>query len=203
MCTANVCRSPFAEYTIESAFLEDERLEGVQVGSAGIRPVRRGRLCSLVATRHPQSPDWDAFVDRHSSIRATQSRVAQSRLILTASRSNRAALAHIDPDSRSRTFTLREAAWLGADYVPDLSLHGTAAISAFARYLHSQRGMKPPMPPIRTALFSRPSDPVSIADGHNLAHRDHLKTLSEVRRVSDIVAKLIAVGSEKVATALV
>lgn len=197
VCTANVCRSPYAEQVIESAFLEHDRLEGVQVGSAGVRPIRRARLCSLVAEQHPHTQSWDEFVERHSSVRATATRIAQTRLILTASRSNRAALAHIDPDSRRRTFTLREAAWLGADYVPDLSLRGPAAISAFARYLDSQRGMKPPMPAIRARLFSRPSDPLSIADGHNMSPKEHRKTLEEVQRVATLVATLIAVGSEE------
>ncbi|CAN5310680.1 hypothetical protein BH11ACT3_BH11ACT3_24340 [soil metagenome] len=92
---------------------------------------------------------------------------------------------------------------MGSDYVPDLSLEGPAAISAFARYLDSQRGMKPPLPAIRAGLFSRRSDALSIADGHNLSPKEHLKTLVEVQRAATVVARLIAVGSEKNATASV
>jgi protein-tyrosine phosphatase len=200
VCTANVCRSPYAEYLFEQEFARHEELASVQVGSAGIRPVRYGALCELVAERHPHTEEWDEFVRRHRSIRATPSRVAQARLILTASRSNRAALAQVDPAARSRTFTLREAAWLGADYVKNPALEGGAAVTAFARYLDEQRGLKAPIRPIRTGLFMRPSDPLSIPDGHNLSMREHLRTLKDVERVSEVVARLIAVGSDPSAT---
>ena len=192
-----MCRSPYAEFLIEDAFLDDPTLQSVQVGSAGIRPVRRGQICSLVAERRPHSDRWDEFVRRHSSIRATRSRVAQARLILTASRSNRAAIAQIDPETRSRTFTLREAAWLGSDYVRAPDLEGAAAIIEFARYLDSQRGIKPPIPAIRTLPFARPGDAMSIADGHHLKPRDHRATLKEVERVSAVISRLISVGSEQ------
>jgi protein-tyrosine phosphatase len=186
VCTANVCRSPYAEYLIEDVFLDDPALSRVQVGSAGIRPVRGAHLCGMV-------------VGQHSPTRATPSRVAQARLILTASRSNRAAVALIDPGARSRTFTLREAAWLGSDYVRDPSLEGPAAVSAFADYLDSQRGVKPPLRAIRTGLLSKPGDPLSIVDGHNLRPADHQRTLKDIERVSSDIARLISVGSAQAA----
>jgi protein-tyrosine phosphatase len=200
VCTANVCRSPYAEHIIEQAFRRDSTLENVHVGSSGIRSVRGGHICSLVASRMPPSPERAEFIERHRSIRATASRVAQAKLILTASRSNRAALAFIDPTARSRTFTLREAAWLGSNYVRDPSLEGTAAIAAFARYLDSQRGVNPPPPPVRTGWFARPGDPLSIPDGHNLGNREHLRTLKQVETISAAVARLITVGSDAEAT---
>jgi hypothetical protein len=46
----------------------------------------------------------------------------------------------------------------------------------------------------------RPSDPLSIPDGHNLSMREHLRTLKDVERVSEVVARLIAVGSDPSAT---
>jgi protein-tyrosine phosphatase len=191
VCTANVCRSPYAEYLIEDVFLDDPALSRVQVGSAGIRPVRGAHLCGMVEERHSRTERWEEFVGQHSPTRATPSRVAQARLILTASRSNRAAVALIDPGARSRTFTLREAAWLGSDYVRDPSLEGPAAVSAFADYLDSQRGVKPPLRAIRTGLLSKPGDPLSIVDGHNLRPADHQRTLKD--------ARLISVGSAQAA----
>jgi protein-tyrosine phosphatase len=195
VCTASICRSPYAEFLIEDAFRDKPGMRHVRVGSAGIRPVRGGRICELVAARRPHSEQWEEFVGRHISTRATPARTAQARLILTASRSNRTALALIDPGARSRTFTLREAAWLGSDYVRDPSLEGTAAITAFACYLDSRRGAKPPPPAVRAGWFSRPSDPLSIADGHGLGQKEHIRTLQSVEQLAGVVARLITVGS--------
>lgn len=195
VCTANVCRSPYSEFLIADAFRDVPAMGDVRVGSSGIRPVPHGRTCELVAARRPHSEHWDEFLRRHVSIPSTPSRVAQAGLILTASRSNRAALALIDPAARSRTFTLREAAWLGSDYVRDPSVDGTEAITAFARYLDSRRGKKPPPSPARVRWFSPRSDALSIADGHNLGQKEHVRTLHHVEEMSVVVAGLIVAGA--------
>ncbi len=195
VCTANVCRSPYAELLIEDAFRSNPAMENIRVGSAGLQPVRRGHICERVVARCPRGELTDEILRRHVSIRATPTRVSQARLILTASRSNRAALALVDPGARSRTFTLLEAAWLGSDYVRDPLQEGSAAVTAFARYLDSQRGIKPPLPARRTTWFSHPSDALSIPDGHNLGAREHTRTLQRVGEVAAVVADLIMVGS--------
>jgi protein-tyrosine phosphatase len=192
VCTANICRSPLAEYLLEEAFRTAPGFEAVTVGSAGIHPIRNGHICSSVfATRSGEQ--WREFTDNHTSLRATTNKVVQARLILTASRSSRAAVAKLDPDARSRTFTLREAEWLGSDFVHASELSGVDVIDEYAAYLNGQRGIKP-RPRPKTGLFGRPvkgDDLLSIIDGHNLGREKHRKTIEQVEQVVDEVARQI------------
>jgi protein-tyrosine phosphatase len=192
VCTANICRSPLAEYVIDDSFRNSPGFEAVTVGSGGFHPIRNGHICPEV--RMTRSGDqWNEFTENHTSLRATAFKVSHARLILTASRSSRAAMAKIDPDSRSRTFTLREAAWLGEDFVHDPALSGADVVSEYASYLNSQRGLKPRPIPKKRAFrrATRADDMLSIVDGHNLDSLKHRRTIEQVEQVASEIARQI------------
>ncbi|PZQ87797.1 MAG: hypothetical protein DI534_13545 [Leifsonia xyli] len=180
VCTANVCRSPLAEYVLQELLRGTRGFESVAIGSVGVKPVRNGRMCEL-AEASLTGTNAEPFARAHKSLSATPTRLGNATLILTASRSNRAAIARILPQARPRTFTITEAIALGQGFSPEGET-GVDAVRAFARYLDARRGLAAPVAPSGVrSWFSRASDPWSIADGHNLGAKQHARTISEVR----------------------
>ncbi|GAA2091314.1 hypothetical protein GCM10009840_33150 [Pseudolysinimonas kribbensis] len=190
VCTANVCRSPHAEFVMERILRGSSAFDSVRVGSAGLRAVPRGRICELVARHDGADPAWAQFDAEHLSLRTRTARIEQARIVLTASRSNRAAVATLSPEARSRIFTLREALWLGGDFRRDPSLSGEEAVAAFARHLDARRGAGTP-PRERRLPFLPIRDPLSIADGHTRGRREHALTIRQVHEVAESVARLL------------
>lgn len=195
VCTANVCRSPRAEYVLQEVFARSPRFEGVRVASVGTATARAAHICDLVReVGEPgaaPSGEWETFADDHRSAPLTTTKIAQAKLILTAGREHRGSVAKIDPDARARTFTLREALLLGEGF--QTTATGTAAIAAFAEYADAQRGMRT-LPASRRQLFgwrrSR-SHPLSIADTHGGAPKVHRATIADVTSVSFKLAALV------------
>lgn len=67
--------------------------------------------------------------------------IAQAELILAASVTERAALAHLEPTARGRTFTLAEAAVLARRWAEGPpSAADPPHLGALADYMHRQRG---------------------------------------------------------------
>jgi len=194
VCTANVCRSPLTEFLLQDLLRNARGFETVAVGSVGTRPMRGVRMCELAASGL-EGPEAEPFVHAHKSLSATQSRLRKASLILTASRSNRAAVAHILPQARTRTFTLKEAIALGEGFSLDGDT-GAEAVRSFARYLESRRGIVAPVAPtgIRRWLASSSSDPWSIVDGHNLGAKQHARTIAEVRSVVQTLGAIMTEG---------
>ena len=196
VCTANVCRSPLAEFVMQDTFRRMRGFDLVTVGSVGIRPPRNGRICELVASTLPESPEWTEFTESHHSLRATVTRLNQASLILTASRPNRAAVARIAPGVRTRTFTLREALMLGEGYDRPTGVSGLDGVLAFAEYLNARRGVVAPQVPTGIRKWFAPKgDPLSIVDGHNMGSREHHHTIKQVREVTTAIADLMTAGA--------
>jgi len=193
VCTANVCRSPLTEFLLQDLLRNTQGFESVAVGSVGNRPMRGVRMCDVAASGI-EGPEAEAFVHAHKSLSATQSRLRKAPLILTASRSNRAAIAHILPQARSRTFTLKEAIALGEGFTLG-GESGPEAVKAFARYLESRRGVVAPVAPSGIRRWFAPStDPWSIVDGHNLGAKQHARTIAEVHSVVRTLGTLMTGG---------
>jgi protein-tyrosine phosphatase len=175
---------------MERILRESAAFESVRVGSAGLRPVPRGRICELVGQHESADPGWAEFSAEHVSLHTRAPRVEQARIVLTASRANRAAVATLSPEARSKIFTLREALWLGADFRREPSLSGEEAVTAFARHLDARRGAG--IPPAERRLPFRPRrDPLSIPDGHTLSRREHAATIRQVHEVAESLARLL------------
>lgn len=199
VCTANVCRSPLAQFVLQDALRAVPGFGTVRVTSGGVQAAEGAEICGLVRESQSGQP-WTQFSDEHRARPVTKDELGRSRLILTASREMRGVLAVMDPTARTRTFTLREAELLGVGFDRG-DRAGASAVSAFATYVNSRRGSVTPMPPRRSVLswMRRESDPLTIDDGHNGSAREHRATLEEVQSTALTVAALITGISEATA----
>lgn len=197
VCTANVCRSPLAEFLLRSDFASAEGFEGVSVVSAGVRAA--GHLVCSRVRFFREDPEWQMWAGAHVPREPVVDELENAQLVLAASKGARGQLVRLAPKARSRIFTLKEALWLGDGYVRPASVVGRDAVADFTAFLDSQRGLRAPLESPRSFdPRRRPADAtavLSITDGHTLNERAHRRTVDEVAQVTTHVARLIA-GAE-------
>ncbi len=111
MCTANICRSASAERLLREAIAGVPELVGVEVRSAGTAAWVGAPGCSI-------APALAGHAAEHRSRPLTADLVSWADLILPAARDHRSRIVELDPTSRARTFTLRQAGRI-ADWVVD------------------------------------------------------------------------------------
>ena len=111
VCTANICRSASAQQLLREAVASAPELVGIEVRSAGTAALTGAPGCSV-------APALVGHAHEHQSQPLTPELVAWADLILPAARDHRRAILEMDPTSRTRTFTVRQAAriadWLVA-----------------------------------------------------------------------------------------
>lgn len=171
-----------------------------EISSAGTR-VGAGALemcpvsASLIAAAG--GPDVDTLTGMHHPRGIDADDLRGADLILTASRAERAAVAALAPEVRSRTFTLREAAYLGKDPVQPqefelMAEFASPAVEArglelYAEVLHARRGFIALPVARRTLWGKRRRNPYDIADAHHGSARVHhamlTSTVSDVEQV--------------------
>lgn len=148
VCTGNVCRSPFAEILTRHVLIG--RLGGrgaaaFGIASAGVRAV-------VGAPMHPQSraelAPWGLDVSVAGRFVARQlepGHVAESDLILGATRRHRTAVIQQNPVALQRVFSIREFARLTA-HVDPTALSGSPVERArmLVGLARAQRGLVPP-----------------------------------------------------------
>lgn len=105
VCTANICRSPFAQLLLQ------HRLGGaVTVSSGGVRALvgeeMDPRSRAALADRGVTGPELDRF--RASAL--SDRRIREADLVLTATTAHRDEVLRMTPRALKRTFTLREFA---------------------------------------------------------------------------------------------
>ncbi|CAL8968567.1 hypothetical protein PROP_00322 [Propionicimonas sp. T2.31MG-18] len=194
VCTANICRSVYG-----SAILADA-LSGtsITVGSAGVETVEGQETCPVVrglvsVEGLPQPPQLTT-----GSRELVVEELAEAALILTFTVRQRGLVARLDPSTRDRLFTLREASTLAA------AIRGRrldpGGLPAWAHALHSNRPIlstlaPPPPPPRRWWQFRRPPEapePWDLPDAHSAPEELHAARLGEVaelcRRLGVILA---------------
>lgn len=176
VCKANVCRSPLMMWTMRSAIDAAD----VQVSSAGIR-ARDALACATAR----QVADYTGDASR-TAIQLTTDLIGESDLILTATKQERAAVARLDMDARSRCFTVLEAIRLGQSVVRDVPAV-TEGLRGYAVRLHGRRGL---VPAARRSWFApRGSDPLDLVDMHNLGGRRHRHGLRAVADATNTLAR--------------
>lgn len=177
VCSANICRSPYAELRLRRALGSPD--DGcVEVTSAGIAALDGARMCPTMrnalrergVTRH---------ADRHRSRSVTADDLAAA-LILAADRSVLTALLRLNPEVRRRAFTLTQAAHLASTMAPP----SPQAMAELVDRLHRarERTSASSYPPIRVARWRRtPGDPLDVPDAHvqDVSHRPILRALTE------------------------
>ena len=197
VCTANVCRSPLGQRTLEHA-LAGSSLGDVEVSSAGTRALEGEAMCPVSA--EDLDPGDEAYATHHHARRLTRELVREADLIVTMEREQRSAAVQAAPGSQSKVFTLREMeALLGV--LADRDGEPPTDLSALARALHSVRGLAPLLPaePVKRHWWSRPTepeDPMTIIDGHGLSPEVHAAATDQVRATAARVgAAMVALVS--------
>ena len=192
VCTANVCRSPLGQRTLEHA-LAGSALGDLVVSSAGTRALVGEAMCLVSA--EDLDPGDAASATGHRARQLTGDLVRDADLVITMERAQRSAAVQAVPGQQAKVFTLREAeALLGVlaerDGAPPTDL------PALAKALHSVRGLAPLVPaePMKKHWWSRPTepeDPMTIVDGHGLSREEHAASAGQVRATADRVGAAI------------
>lgn len=138
VCTANLCRSPTAEFLARQQMATVLPAEQWSIRSAGVR-ARAGEPV------HPRSAEEllrrGVDVAGFRSTQLTPELIGQADIVLTAERVHRSAVVRTDPRAAGRTFTLLQFAELCRS-VPSLKVApGTAGPALLSAALH-QRGRK-------------------------------------------------------------
>lgn len=183
VCTANVCRSPLAEFLMRA----DLGRPGIRVESAGTHAHDGDTVCSLVAGFRV-TDEWEEAASAHHARLITPELLNEADVILTASREIRGEIVRLDPAVRDRTHTLLEAAHRGALFAPR---EEDGVVAEYAAHLDRSRSSMGPVPAIRK--FWRPvrgsDDVVSITDRHGSGSRVHARTLHQVEDVTAAIVE--------------
>ncbi len=192
VCTANVCRSPLGQRTLEHA-LAGSALGEVAVSSAGTRALEGEAMCSVSA--EDLDPGDESYATEHRARQLTGDLVREADLVITMEREQRSAAVQAAPGSQSKVFTLREVeALLGV--LADREGAPPADLPALAKALHSVRGLAPLVPtePVKKHWWSKPiepEDPMTIVDGHGQSREEHTASAEQVRATADRVGAAI------------
>lgn len=124
VCQVNQCRSAMAELLLRDRLSAAQGTRTWQVSSAGVA-ARPGVGLHPLARRllQRQAIDVDGFASRQ----LTTDLILSADLVLTAERSQRAAVVRLAPDAAGRTFTMRQFARL-ADPDPAAPLDGPSLL---------------------------------------------------------------------------
>lgn len=179
VCTANECRSPYAESVLHS-MLHAAGKQRIATRSAGLDVTPGRPICVEAAER---LAEFEANGE-HRARPLLAEDVETAGLVLVAERRHRAAIVRMSPTASARTFTLREAAALGvASRRHAASNEWGASVEAFAARLHEARGL------IGTIELD-------IADGHHGTPREHRRTLDDVGVAASAIANAF-LGSDE------
>jgi protein-tyrosine phosphatase len=173
VCDANVCRSPYAESVLKS-LLSAAGMQRISVGSAGLDVAPGHPMCAEAAARLAER-EANGVAHRARSLQAGD--IESANLVLVAERRHRAAIARLSPMASARTFTMREAAALGAaSRLSSAPVASGASVEAFAARIHEARGLVGPIE-------------LDIVDGHHGSLRQHHRTLDEVGAAASAIAR--------------
>lgn len=151
VCTGNICRSPFIERLLQHELDErtpelDQRILVRSTGTAAL--VGSGMDVQAAAQLVAHGGDPSSFTARELS----PALIAESDLVLTATRDHRGKVAQMSPSAMRRVFTLRDFAHLVAGIDgPRASAPALSGSRAWVRQVTEKaaasRGLKPPLAP--------------------------------------------------------
>lgn len=192
VCTANVCRSPMAEFAIRRRLVQRPGFESVSVSSAGLRVPGEAPVCGDVAAFRKEEL-WRQMASEHRARLLDLDQVRRAALVVAATRELRSSVVAAIPEYRSKVFTLREAVWLGAGYVRDSGVDPASSAAAFQQHIDGQRGLRPlPRTPRFAPWLGIERDRLDISDGHGRRSAAHFAALRGALAAADDLADLIA-----------
>ena len=155
VCTGNICRSPFIERLLQRRLDEPTTGRGGPDSTILVRSAGTGALTGW-AMDERAAAQLVAYGGDPAGFRArdlTPALIAESDVVLTATRAHRGQVAAMDPKALRRVFTFRDFADLVAG-IDGLSARVTrrdprAWVQQVAEEAAAGRGLKPPLEPAR------------------------------------------------------
>ena len=197
VCTANVCRSPLAA-AILTVGLRPAFPGSLTVLSAGTTAANDQELCSTAARVLSSRGVPGYLAERSRAGLLDVGLVETADLILTTDTSQRAAVAQLSSAARSRTFTLREAAFL----LEGAARHGRRSDAAtFADAVDRLNTLRATivMPSSgrgrRFVGSARHRNPLDIGDGHGKGPKTHSDVVHSVAAVSEELSRILMEGA--------
>ena len=187
LCAANVCRSPLMEYVLTEPSSSTAAYPSWSTTSRGTESTRSRHLCAVVTEMVGKTEYGQSFAEEHQPTLLDPDSLASHDMIVTASKQERATVARLHPELRSRTFTLKEAVRLGRAQLTDVDLRRAVAVAPeasglalYAAALHERRGMVK-FDAARTSRLPwiKPVDPLDIPDLHDGKRRAHQRALDD------------------------
>jgi len=121
ICTANICRSPFAAQLLEG------QLAAAGIGPAAVTSAGTDGMVGASACPELWNESGTAIPADHRARQVTAEMVAEADLVIALATDHRAYLAALAPSARGKAFTLAEAAGLAAVITqPDQALEAAA-----------------------------------------------------------------------------
>lgn len=178
VCTGNVARSPFMEFTLRQALL-DTPAAGIRLHSAGTYAVAGSGVHEEVAAElAAREIDAEGFAAQQ----VTADLINEAGLILTAAREHRRHVARLAPRKRPVTFTLRQFIRLvQLDPIGEVRGHEGGPLTALAELANRNRGLSP---------GAQPED--DIADPIGGQHRAFATAFAAIDQPVSVLAELLA-----------
>lgn len=212
VCTANICRSPATAVLLRRGLAG--LFPGAQISSVGTAARNGSPACdrtsalleASLAARYPGMPLTRYEREGHRSRLMVRQDFEEAALILALDRSHRSAVAQLVPSSRSRTFTLRQAAAAAAEVTkalrtgrlpegaPPLPDGPAGRFEWFVQELDAHRAFLHPQP-----IKSRGSlaiDPLDVPDPHVLGFALHPLAVELIEQASSALVEGLAALAE-------
>ena len=185
VCSANICRSPTAEFALS-------QFSSLHVQSAGIDAADGAEICPAVADRLSAIAGGSEYVEEFASKSIDAVELHRFELILTATTSIRGALVQKYPEIRDKTFALREADQLSQRLItPDEAK--ILENSGPSEVLIRRRGTLPTPVPERRWLRGTAPSPFDLVDTHGVRSKArHSETISQALQVGSGLGETIA-----------
>ncbi len=198
VCRANVCRSPMLQFFVNRQVLREDNETPWRFLSAGTAAHPGDQMCSSSADVVGGSPEGTEFVRRHAARTLDAGLVDHADLILTASVAERAVVAQLAPEARSRTFTILEAGALAEASANQRGGSEGLTAQSLAEALHNARGSLSGIQ-TRSSLWRRNGQTtgrLDIPDVHQGETRNHRQVVKDVQRAAQQLSALFAEYSQ-------
>ena len=191
VCTANVCRSPLMQFTLLEV-IGDPAAASWAVTSRGTHAEAHTAMCDVSARMVAARLAGTGHASSVRSTRISKKHCSKQHLLIAATLIERSELASLHPPARAKTFTLREAIWLGEQEPSAREIaaaeqqvaDGVDPLEAYANLLHWRRGTKT-LPNSWDALHRIFGNPLDVPDAHAAGTRQHAATLRRTREYTE------------------